>query len=348
MEGPVPGQRAYGPTLGDGLIRQYPQDFQVVEIPVFEATGCGEHAVLNIRKTGVNTDQVAAQLASLAGVSRRAVGYAGRKDRNAVAEQWFSVHLPGRPDPDWHTLDSDTVKILAAGRHQRKIHKGALRGNRFRITIRRVRLTAPGLEQRLATLQHCGVPNYFGPQRFGHGGSNLDHARQWFMAPRRKGRPRNLDLWLSSARALIFNRVLAERVAASTWNTPLAGERLMLAGSRSHFLCQQVDDEILERARRLQLHPGGPLWGRGEPEVLGELLALETRIAAAEQVLADGLQHCGLRQERRALRATVHDLSWSRPEPELLVLEFWLERGCFATTVLQELLDTGSGSPVSG
>ncbi|HFD39876.1 MAG TPA: tRNA pseudouridine(13) synthase TruD, partial [Anaerolineae bacterium] len=86
----------YGPPLGQAVLRSRPEDFQVEEIPVCMPDGAGEHVWLKICKRGQNTDWVARQLARFAGVRPRDVSFAGLKDRHAVTEQWFSVHLPGR------------------------------------------------------------------------------------------------------------------------------------------------------------------------------------------------------------------------------------------------------------
>src|SRR5210317_1968524 len=77
-----------------GKIKAEPADF-VVEEQFDEAfSGEGEHLYLQIRKIGQNTHWVAEQLAKMAGVRSKDVGYAGRKDRFAITTQWFSVPTP--------------------------------------------------------------------------------------------------------------------------------------------------------------------------------------------------------------------------------------------------------------
>ena len=132
---------AWDGPLGTALIRSIPEDFQVTEVPLLQPSGAGEHCWLYVRKRNSNTQWVARQLARCAQVAASAVSYAGLKDRNAVTEQWFSVHLPGRADPDWRTLDCDAFQVLEVHRHDRKLRTGTLRGNRFRIHLRA--LTAP-------------------------------------------------------------------------------------------------------------------------------------------------------------------------------------------------------------
>jgi tRNA pseudouridine13 synthase len=45
--------------------------------------------------------------------------------------------------------------------------RGALEGNRFEITVRNLAADREALTQRLRVIGSGGVPNYFGPQRFG-------------------------------------------------------------------------------------------------------------------------------------------------------------------------------------
>ena len=88
---------------------------------------------------------------------------------------------------------------------------------------------------RVQAITAHGVPNYFGEQRFGHGGDNIRHARA-MLAGSEPVRDRHLrGLYLSAARAFLFNEVLAARIGAGTWNTVLPGEACMLAGSNSFF-----------------------------------------------------------------------------------------------------------------
>ena len=123
-----------GPPLR-GRMRASPEDFEVDEMLGFEADGAGEHAWLHIEKRAANTEWVAQQLARAAGVAPMAVGFSGLKDRHAVTRQTFSVHLPGRADPDWQALEIEGVRILESGRHSRKLKRGVHRSNRFRIRL---------------------------------------------------------------------------------------------------------------------------------------------------------------------------------------------------------------------
>ena len=68
---------------------------------------------------------------------------------------------------------------LQAHLHGRKLKRGALGGNQFRIAVRNLAGQLDDLEERLQRVSRQGVPNYFGPQRFGHGGRNVAQGIRW-------------------------------------------------------------------------------------------------------------------------------------------------------------------------
>lgn len=332
---------AHGGPPVRGRIRAAAEDFRVIELPQVEPAGEGEHAWLLIRKRGENTATVASELARLAGVPPRDVGYAGLKDRHAVTEQWFSVHLPGRSDPDWQTLDSGSITLLHSTRHTRKLRRGALLGNAFRLRVRGLAGGLDALHERLQQVAAAGVPNYFGEQRFGLGGSNLVTAVRLFDGASLRLSRHKRGLALSSARAFLFNRVLGQRVVDGSWNRLLPGEAVQLAGSHSFFAAGEVDAELERRLREGDIHPSGPLAGRGDPPVSGECRQLESDCLAPYAVMTRGLAAAGLKQERRALRVIARDMTWSWPVGDELLLEFSLPAGCYATSVLRELVQAG-------
>ncbi|OOZ36261.1 tRNA pseudouridine(13) synthase TruD [Solemya velesiana gill symbiont] len=329
---------AFSGPVGRGVIRTVPEDFRVDEIPVTEPDGEGEHCLLEIEKRDANTDWVARLLAEHAGVKIRDVSYAGKKDRFSVTRQWFSVHLPGKPNPDWKALESQELKIIQAARHSRKLRTGALKGNRFTIRVRHFTGTPEALEERMEAIRHQGIPNYFGEQRFGHGGGNLERARALFEGKLKRLSRNKRGIYLSAARSALFNSVLAYRVANGTWNTPLDGERFLLAGSRDGFLAEQIDPEMLRRYREHDIHIAGPLWGRGESGVSGEVARQEAEALRGFEQEMEGLERLGMKMERRSLRALVGDLQWSL-EGDNLELAFTLPKGSFATVLLRECID---------
>lgn len=325
-----------GPPLR-GALRTEPADFQVAEIMGFEPTGQGEHYFIHVEKIGANTDWVGKQLAAFAGVSPMAVSWSGMKDRHAITRQWFSVQVPGKLDPDWSTLAIDGVTLLEAKRHNRKLKRGAHKSNQFRIRLRGISGDRDEASALIDTIATQGVPNYFGEQRFGRNGDNLDLARSLFAGKRLPREQRSYAL--SSARSYLFNQLTAARVSDSTWNRALEGDVFMLGGSHSVFGPEPIDAALSDRVNRLDIHPTGALWGDGDLRSSGVVAELEAAIAARYASLAEGLARNDLDQQRRALRLVPVDLkaTW---EDESLVLDFSLESGAFATVVIREICAT--------
>ena len=335
--------RAHGAAPARGVIRTEPEDFYVEELLGFEPDGAGEHALVLVEKRSANTHWVAHVLAEHAGVARGDVSYAGAKDRHAVARQWFSLRLTSRPDPDWSALHAEGVRVLSSGRHRRKLKRGAHSGNAFRLRVRALAGELRELEARLPVVASEGVPNYFGPQRYGH--DNLQAASELFAG---RALPRvQRGFALSAARSALFDAVLAARVTNATWNRLLPGDLANLSGSASRFAVDTVDAALEDRVRLLDLHPTGPLWGRGEPQSQGEVRALELATAAEHAGFAQGLADAGLEQARRALRVVPARFTWEIGRDEL-ALAFELPPGTYATSVLRELVEVedegGSGA----
>lgn len=336
---------AWGGPVGEARMRVRPEDFRVTEQALAEPGGDGEHCWLWVRKRDSNTEWVARQLARYAGVADSAVGYAGLKDRRAVTEQWFSVHLPGRGDPDWTAVGGDAFQVLRSARHTRKLKRGALRGNRFELRLKLGPVDRPRLEQRLRQIGEGGVPNYFGPQRFGRDGRNLTTAERLFTGSVARLPRHQRSLVLSAARSAIFNRLLAERVADGSWHRMRPGEALQLDGRSACFVAESMDQALIARLQRQEIHPTGVLWGRGESLPFGEAKRYEQECLAPFADWCAGLERTGLTQARRALRVRVADLKSSMEAGDTLVLRFSLPAGAYATSVVRELLvtDTGGG-----
>ena len=329
--------RGYGSPPARATLSADTDDFRVTEIEKFLPEGDGTHAWLRIRKRGVNTEEVATTLARLAGTPRSAVGFAGMKDRLAIAVQWFSVDLAGRAEPRWASVESESIEILDVARHPRKLRRGTLRGNRFEIVLRDATGVGVGLDRRLAAVRDGGVPNYFGPQRFGRDGANLRLAESLLVGRRRIRDRHRRGLAFSAARAHVFNRVLAARIEANVWNAPVDGDVMMLEGRRSVFALDRVDGEARGRTARGEIHPTGPLWGRGPRLVAGIARNIEDRAVAETAPLCEGLERERLSQARRALRVNVRALECRIEAEGRLSLRFSLPPGAYATTVLGEL-----------
>jgi tRNA pseudouridine13 synthase len=300
--------RASGRELFAGRIRQTPADFVVVERLDVEFSGFGEHDWLRVRKTGANTHWVAEQLARQASVPVRDVGYAGLKDRHAVTEQWFSVRRRVREPTSWDEFRADGVDILDQQVHNRKLKRGTHAGNSFRIAVLGTGAAEPDdVEARLAWIAARGVPNYFGEQRFGRDGANLELGRT-VLDGRRVSRHKR-SIGISAIRSFEFNQALSKRVAAGRWDRLAPGDFANLDGSGSVFAVDEVTAELERRCEEMDIHPCGVL-----PAIP------ELRVEAA----------------RRPLRMRVADLAWEI-ESDALRLEFSLGKGGYATAVLREI-----------
>ncbi len=335
--------RTFGDPVLNGTIRSCPEDFQVEEIAGFAAEGQGEHLLLTMEKRGITSSAAARMIAQWASVPEMAIGYAGMKDRHALTRQRFSVHLPKRVSPPLQALQSDALQVLDATWHNRKLPRGALAGNRFTLVVREVDGDPGAIDARLVQTRARGIPNWFGEQRFGRDGGNVHAALEMF-AGRRVQRDQR-SILLSAARSQLFNRVLAARVRLGTWDQALDGEVWALAGSRSVFGPEPWSKRLQQRLAEFDIHPSGPLWGRGELRCTGACAQLELESLAEEEALAlrNGLEAAGLEQERRALRLRLQDLEWEWLGPRVLQLRFGLPAGSYATAVLHELGTTADG-----
>jgi tRNA pseudouridine13 synthase len=320
-----------------GRLRVQPEDFMVEEELGFAPDGAGQHVLLKVKKRNANTEWVARELGKAAQCRPMDVGYAGLKDRRAIAVQWFSVPVGGQSLDAWRELRGLDFEVLEAHAHGRKLPRGALQGNRFRIRVRDLGADPRELTDRLEVIGKRGVPNFFGPQRFGREAANLARVHAAASVPDEpRSRRRPDGFVLSSARSLIFNAALAERVSDGSWERLERGDLANLDGRGSLFTVEASSDELEERCRRLEVHPTGPLWGRGEPAVMGRVLELEKRIAGLCPEVCELLAAAGMRQERRSLRLAVRDLAYEAGSREI-TLNFRLCRGSFATAVLREL-----------
>ena len=301
--------------------------------------------MLKVRKYNANTQWVARELAKLCGCHPRDVGYAGLKDRRAVTIQWYSVPRSRLTLEAWREISQPDFSVLEADAHSRKLPRGALAGNRFTIRVRDVDSSALAgpLATRIALIARRGVPNYFGPQRFGREGANLARIASGLRALHASER----GFVLSAARSLVFNALLAERVRDATWDHLEPGDVANLDGRGSVFSVDTMDATLTERCEGLDIHPTGPLWGRGALTTRGRIVELETRVAGEFQQACALVADAGMDQERRALRLAVRELAWES-EPGAVVLRFRLTRGSFATTVLREIVQWDAAGEESG
>ena len=364
------------PLLKHATYKAHTTDFIVNELLPLEFTGEGEHLWLHIQKSGMNTAYLAKLLSEWADIPLRDVGFSGLKDRHALTTQWFSLRIPKKqlPDSEFAPVDigaNESITILEQQWHNKKLNRGTHRANQFIITLRNIEFVGfdtpspsseqllsakQAVEQHLMIISQSGVPNYFGPQRFGRSGNNIREALSLFARPvpearppsnkgKRKRVPREQNtMELSAARSLIFNEILAARVRDGSWNHGLAGEVFNLDGSGSIFASDEIDDTLRARLESGDIHPTAVLWGTGNEKVSGKAAAMETDIVAHSPLLtqlAIGLEQRDIKAQRRALRLPIEALSWEWQDTEgsqILILNFTLTTGSFATSVLASLV----------
>ena len=351
--------------IKQALYKAQAEDFVVNEILDIDFTGEGEHLWLHIEKSGINTAYLANLLSEWAEIPLRDVGYSGLKDRHALTTQWFSLRIPKKQLPPSEFAPSDikeheTVHIIAQHWHNKKLNRGTHRANQFIITLRDVQFADDStltdnkalVEQHLATINTIGVPNYFGPQRFGFGGNNIQEALRVFSRPpkdksaHKKGKQKRLpreqnSMELSAARSLIFNEILAARVRDGSWNTGLQGEVFNLNGSGSIFASEQMDETLQARVTSGDIHPTAVMWGVGNDKVTGAAAEVEENVVQHSELLTQlvmGLEQREVSSQRRSLRLPIDDMHWQWTDQQTLVLSFTLMTGSFATSVLASVV----------
>lgn len=324
-----------------GQIRAEMADFLVDEVPARDLTGDGEHLHVQIRKTDLTTRYVIDHLRRSLNLDADAIGHAGMKDRRAITTQWLSLPIAVEDDiPDLPELEG--LEILKVGRNATKLQEGDLAGNSFAIRVRGAAGAAEAAKAVLAALANSGVPNYYGPQRFGTEG---DNAERGLVALRKGFKPRG---WLDKLRtqavqSFLFNDWLAARIAGGTFDTVLLGDIAHKHATGGKF---QIGDVAVEapRAATFEISATGPMFGKKYHEAQDDARLIEDAILAAMGV--DRPLFKPLPGTRRPIRMPLAD--WSVDETEDgFVARFFLPSGGYATAVLREVMksDPEEASP---
>ncbi|HFP9451579.1 TPA: tRNA pseudouridine(13) synthase TruD [Raoultella ornithinolytica] len=330
----------HGKPQGQGILKANPEDFVVVEDLGFAPDGEGEHLLVRILKTDCNTRFVADALAKFLKIHAREVSFAGQKDKHAVTEQWLCARLPGKEMPDLSKFQLEGCQVLEYARHKRKLRLGALKGNQFTLILREIS-DRDDVERRLQAVAAQGVPNYFGAQRFGIGGSNLLCALRWAEsgAPLRDRNKRSF--WLSAARSGLFNQQVSIRLKKPEFNQVVDGDALQLAGRGSWFVATPEERaQLQERVDNRELMITAALPGSGEWGSQREALAAEQAAVAEETQLQALLVREKVEAARRAMLLYPQQMSWNWWDDVTVELRFWLPAGSFATSVVRELINT--------
>lgn len=322
-----------GPGTG-GVLRQVPEDFVVQEVPLYPLAGEGEYVFVEIRKTGHTTAHVVRMLAQQLGIRERDIGVAGLKDRHAVTTQWLS--LPAKAERGLPGLSIDGVEVMQVTRHTNKLAMGHLRGNRFVIRVRGAAGQGDSARPVLAALEAQGVPNYFGPQRFGLGGVNAEEGLRVLRGESHLKDPRVRRFLTSSVQSMIFNRFLSLRLERGLYAGLLRGDMAKKHDTGGVF---QVEDAAAEslRAGRGELSATGTLFGRKVRPLTHEAGELEAEALAAFGLSSQAF--ASRRGDRRLTRVFLEDGDVTDMDDGYCVA-FTLPRGSFATSVLREIMKT--------
>jgi tRNA pseudouridine13 synthase len=289
-----------------GMIKQQAEDFYVEEMMSPELSGEGEHVWLWVEKIGQNTEYLAGQIASFANVKKMDVGFSGQKDRWAKTRQWFSVYLGAKPEPDWSQFDFESVVILSHTRHSKKLRRGEHYANYFKLVITQLE-NSDNLDTLLSDVKKNGYPNYYGPQRFGNHGANLERGERYFEGEIKASRSQR-SFYLSAARSYLFNLNLARHVESGEW---------------------------------LENSEGGPLYGDSQRQVV-PLNQVEIDILEAHPSLKKGIHQNRLKLERRPYKVMPENMSWHIDGGQVRI-EFTLPTGVFATSLLAEAFTISVG-----
>lgn len=322
-----------------GEIKVEPAHFVVEEIPLYEPSGQGQHVYVRLTKEGWTTRDVENRLADLFGLRDVDIGCAGRKDKHARTTQTFSLSLPNADENEVAARIEEhmPVDLEWVRRHKNKLKAGHLLGNRFRIVVLNpIEGALDQAEVVVQALRERGLPNFYGPQRFGRQGDNAEQGRQILLTgqgPRKRWLRR---LLLRAYQSALFNTWLVSRMERGWFERLLVGD---VAKKRDTGGLFEVEDAEAEQPRfdRDDITYTGPIYGYRMWWANGDPGALERQILEDAGVTEEMLQRAHLNGSRRRARLVLEDLE-VEVHPEGLLFTFSLPKGSYATTVLREVM----------
>jgi len=336
-------------------------DFIVNEIPLYPFSDKGEHAILHVRKKDLTTWQMLQALSEACGAKVRNFGYAGLKDKDGLTTQYISIHKSFLPKIEGFTHDK--IKILSTTMHDNKLKIGHLKGNRFFIRLKKVLQTdALKLEQAIKRIQKEGFPNYFGYQRFGKSGENYAQGLEILEGKRGERNRKIKDLLISAFQSYLFNEWLSYRIKISKLTDAFSAKELTQALGFDELTCKAL------KAQKpfMKLLNGDVChhYPHGKAYVIEDCMAESVRFEARDITLAGwlpggrGLRATGaageietkyyenalphldkMRGSRRYAWSFAEDVEWNyRKEEAWFEMHFTLQKGSYATIVLEEIL----------
>jgi tRNA pseudouridine13 synthase len=336
------------PGIG-GRIKTVPEDFEVEEVPAYEPCGSGDFLYLWIEKRDMGAEYFVRQVAKRLDIPVGAVGTAGMKDRHAVTRQMVSV--PGQVEDRLGQLEGDGIRVLKVSRHGNKLRPGHLHGNRFNILVRDpVSNSQEILRLILDRLRAHGLPNFYGPQRFGRDGETLHQGVALLRGEKpplsATGRAPNLrspflrKLALSAVQSGLFNHYLAERMNAGLLRKVLPGDVMAKVPFGGMFIAEDVPREQ-ERFDAGEIVPAGPIFGRKTFPAAGEAAAREQETLRAFNLSLRSFAGFGklMQGTRRHNLVPLTNLT-AAMEQDGIRFSFTLPAGSYATVLLREFMKT--------
>lgn len=335
------------PGIG-GRIKDTPEDFEVEEIPAYFPSGEGDHLFLWIEKRNLTSDDLISRISGALSLPLGEIGYAGKKDRNAVTRQFISI--PRKAESRLGILEDPDFKIHSCKPHFNKLVVGHTRGNRFQIKIRGI---SEGSEERIRQIaeriQSRGFANFYGPQRFGSRGDTADIgfkilkgetaglAKHW----RSRG---GKKFAMSAAQSFLYNRYLLRRLIEAGSEMLWLGD-VVFKASGGIF---KVNDLAAERKRFMnnELTPAGPIFGKKYYASSDEAADFEEKILAEAGIEQSVFSSFGklMMGTRRANICRPESFSCSI-EADTLNLSFTLPSGSYATVLLAEFMKPLNPAP---
>jgi tRNA pseudouridine13 synthase len=351
---PPPLLTADLPGIG-GRIKVEPEDFEVEELPAYEPCGSGPFLFLWIEKRDMGAEYFTRQIAHRLGIPVGEVGTAGLKDRRAVTRQMVSV--PASVEERLGQLEGDGLRLLSVNRHTNKLRPGHLHGNRFRILIRNPAPEAQTLLGPLLTrLNASGLPNFYGPQRFGRDGETvllglaLLRGEPAPISPT-TGRKPNLrspflrKLALSAAQSALFNHYLGCRVIDGLLRMVLVGDVMAKWPFGGLFVAADAPTEQARFDLRETVH-AGPIFGRKTFPAAADAAARELTVLGDAQLTQEAFRGFGklLQGTRRHNLVYFQDLG-AQVEPAGVRLQVTLPAGTYASVLLREITKSNDLAP---
>jgi tRNA pseudouridine13 synthase len=336
---------------------QTTERFFVEEIPLFKFADKGANLILKIKKSDMSTFKLITVIAKATQLEQCDIGYAGLKDKNATTIQYISI--PKNYEKDViKNLTTEKIEIVDKWYSKFPIKVGQLKGNRFSIVLNEVTPEAKEEIEKVAQkITEQGIPNYYGYQRFGEDsrsymqGKEIAHSGKKLKGAKEK-------LLVSAYQSHLFNRWLSERINISKTinsNQPKDAAKIMdyplelvkeLAKQPQFFKLFIGDDmqdypfgksyylQNFKRATKAFLaqksSPTGLLIGFKVKRAMADARHLEEPY--------DDDELYALKGDRRYAWIFPKELSFLyRVEKQQLTINFYLPKGAYATTFLEEI-----------